>query len=90
VAKSFARIHKANLINFGILPLRFDNPDDYDAINIGERLKITGIRKSIEQGEDTLEIKELQSGKTVKVKLEITDRERNILLAGGLINLAKH
>jgi aconitate hydratase len=90
VAKSFARIHKANLINFGILPLRFDNPDDYDAINIGERLKIAGIRKSIEQGEDTLEIKELQSGKTVKVKLEITDRERNILLAGGLINLAKH
>jgi aconitate hydratase len=90
VAKSFARIHKANLIYFGILPLRFDNPDDYDAINIGERLKIADIRKSIEQGEDTLEIKELQSGKTVKVKLEITDRERNILLAGGLINLAKH
>lgn len=89
-AKSFARIHKANLINFGILPLRFENPDDYELFNTGARLKIAGIRKSIEQGAETLEAKELDSGKTIRVRLEITNRERNILLAGGLINLAKH
>lgn len=90
MAKSFARIHKANLINFGILPLTFENPSDYEFINAGARLRISGIRKSIESGSDILEIEDLTSGKTIKTKLEVTDRERKILLAGGLINLAKH
>ncbi|MCX5872192.1 MAG: aconitate hydratase [Deltaproteobacteria bacterium] len=89
-AKSFARIHKANLINFGILPLRFENPEDYDLLKLGDRLKISGIRKSLEQGTDSLEARELSSGKSIRVRLEATPRELKILLAGGLINLAKN
>jgi len=89
-AKSFARIHKANLINFGILPLRFENPDDYEFLNPGCRLRISGIRKKIEEGLDTFEAVDTESGRLIKVKLEVTERERKILLAGGLINLARH
>jgi predicted aconitate hydratase len=89
-AKSFARIHKANLINFGILPLRFENPDNYEFLKPGCRLKISGIRKKIEEGLDTFEAVETESGRLIKVKLEVTQRERKILLAGGLINLARH
>ena len=89
LAKSFARIHKANLVNFGILPLRFDNPSDYELTNAGAKLRISGIRKSIENGSEILEIEDLSSGRTIKARLEVTDRERKILLAGGLINLAK-
>ena len=54
LVKSFARIHKANLINFGILPLRFQNPEDYNLIKPGDRLRISGIRKSLEEGADVL------------------------------------
>ena len=90
LAKSFARIHKANLINFGILPLRFENPQDYDLLKPGARLRFSGIRKSLESGEEILVAKELESGKSIRVKLEVTPRERKILLAGSLINLSVH
>ncbi len=89
LVKSFARIHKANLINFGILPLRFENPEDYKLIEPGDRLRIAGIRKSLEAGATLLNVTELGSGRTMPVKLEITPRDRKILLAGGLINLAE-
>ncbi|MDR3604439.1 MAG: aconitate hydratase [Syntrophaceae bacterium] len=89
LVKSFARIHKANLINFGILPLRFENPADYKLIEPGDRLRIAGIRKSLEAGATLLNVTELGSGRTIPVKLEITPRDRKILLAGGLINLAE-
>lgn len=89
LVKSFARIHKANLINFGILPLRFQNPEDYNLIKCGDRLRISGIRKSLEEGAEFLTVTELGSGRTVPVRLEITPRDRKILLAGGLINLAE-
>jgi aconitate hydratase len=89
LVKSFARIHKANLINFGILPLRFENPEDYKFIEPGDRLRIAGIRKSLETGAMLLNVTELGSGRTIPVKLEITHRDRKILLAGGLINLAE-
>ncbi len=89
LVKSFARIHKANLINFGILPLRFQDPEDYNLIKPGDTLRISGIRKSLEEGAEFLTVTELGSGRTIPVRLEITPRDRKILLAGGLINLAE-
>jgi len=86
VVKSFARIHKANLINFGILPLTFVNPADYDRISQGDPVRMKEIRSQIRSGkaEFSIEI----GGREVRVRLEVTEREREILLAGSLLNLA--
>ncbi|MEW6531722.1 MAG: aconitate hydratase [Thermodesulfobacteriota bacterium] len=86
VAKSFARIHKANLINFGILPLTLVNPSDYDRVSRGDTVRMKGIRKEIQSGKSELSIE--IGGREVPVRLEVTDREREILLAGTLLNLA--
>lgn len=89
LAKSFARIHKANLINFGIIPFTFKDPDDYESIAQGDSIEIDSVRGLIEAGakEFTAEISKI--GKKVVLLLDVTDRERKILVAGGLINLAK-
>lgn len=89
-AKSFARIHKANLINFGILPLVFENPQDYESVSDGARMRLRNVRADIEAGKDTLTAEVVDTGQTIACKLTVTDRERQILLAGGLINLAAH
>ena len=89
LAKGFARIHKANLINFGILPLTFANPDDYDHILQGERIRIQGARVALDRGQEELTAEVLPSGKKIALRLDATLRERKILLAGGLINLAQ-
>jgi len=83
--KSFARIHKANLINFGILPLTFADPDDWERIAQGDAIRLNNVRSSLEQGADEL-VAEV-SGKQIRVRIDITDRQRGILLAGGLVNL---
>lgn len=88
IAKSFARIHKANLINFGILPLTFANAADYDAIEQGDRIRIESVGNAVEQGADELTAEILRTGKRIRLKLDVTDRERHMLLAGGLINTA--
>jgi aconitate hydratase len=88
LVKSFARIHKANLINFGILPLTFANPEDYEALSQGDRIKIQGILAALRQGETRLTAEVVATGKKIPLNLEVTDRDRNILAAGGLINLA--
>ncbi len=87
IAKSFARIHVANLINAGILPLTFKNPDDYDWVSQGSRLSMDNIRASMEQGE--LIIRDEENGKTFAAVCDLTDRQRAILLAGGLLNYTK-
>ncbi|MEW6350758.1 MAG: aconitate hydratase [Thermodesulfobacteriota bacterium] len=86
IAKDFARIHKANLINFGILPLTFAEPDDYDRVNQGDKVRMEGIRTLLAQGKNefTVEI----GGRPVSVRIDITDRQRRMLLAGGLVNMA--
>ncbi|MBI5569811.1 MAG: aconitate hydratase [Desulfomonile tiedjei] len=89
LAKGFARIHKANLINFGILPLTFANPDDYDHVLQGERVRIQGARVALDRGQEELTAEVLPSGKKIALRLDATPRERKILLAGGLINLAQ-
>jgi len=88
VAKSFARIHKANLINFGILPLTFANPSDYDAISQGAVLRLAGVRSEVARGKEEIEAEVVSSGRKITLRLDVTERERGILLAGGLINLA--
>jgi len=87
IVKSFARIHKSNLINFGILPLTFANPADYDGIRQGDTVRITGVRKLLESG--ATEVPVQVNGRTIITKLEVSDRHRHILLAGGLLNMAK-
>ncbi len=87
IAKSFARIHKANLVNFGILPLEFANPDDYDAIEQGDTIVIDGIRGAIEAGATEIPIQ--VNRREVITKLTVSDRQRRLLLAGGVLNMAK-
>ena len=87
VAKSFARIHAANLINAGILPLTFENPADYDALQPGARLRIDGIRAGMAAGKLTLT--DTAAGKAYPVVCSLTGRQQAILLAGGLLNYTK-
>jgi aconitate hydratase len=84
LAKSFARIHRANLINFGIIPMTFVRPEDYDFISEGDRIRVEGVRSSLAGGKKELTVR--IRGRQVPVKIDVTDRERAVLLAGGLIN----
>ena len=86
IAKSFARIHIANLINAGILPVTFENPEDYDKLNQGARLTISDIVAGMEAGKLTVTD---DTGAQYQVTCSMTQRQRNILLAGGLLNYTK-
>ncbi len=86
IAKSFARIHKANLINFGILPLTFANPVDYDKIAQDDRITAPNVREAVKEGKQDLIVK--VRDEEIPVVLEASKREREILAVGGLINLA--
>lgn len=88
LAKSFARIHKANLINFGILPLTFVDPADYDLIEQGATIRLDDVRQAIQAGADELAAELPEQGRSVRLRLTVTERERQVLLAGGLINLS--
>ena len=86
VAKSFARIHAANLINAGILPLTFENPEDYDKLEQDAKLTITGIVDGMKTGKLTVTA---DNGFTFTVNCDLTARQQAILLAGGLLNYTK-
>ena len=88
LVKSFARIHKANLINFGIVPLTFENPDDYDKIHQGDHLTIPGLREALLSGAKSVTIKN-SDGYTFQAKLDLSERDRFILAAGSLLNWVK-
>ena len=83
IAKSFARIHAANLINAGILPLRFENPDDYDRLQQGDTLSIVGLHGALDTGRATL--RNETNGAEIPLLCVFTQRERDMLLAGGLL-----
>ena len=87
IAKSFARIHIANLINSGILPMTFENPEDYDKLDQDADLQITGIVSGMAEGK--LTVTDRTSGNTFNVLCSLTERQRAILLAGGLLNYTK-
>jgi aconitate hydratase len=86
LAKSIERIHAANLVNFGIVPLLFETPSDYDAIEQGDELRITGIRASLQGDAGRLVIRNVTRGTEIPAKAELTPRQRAIILAGGLLN----
>lgn len=85
IAKSFARIHRANLINAGILPLVFEDASDYDLINEGDKPVITDIKNGLESGRIIMEL----NGKEITLLCELSERQRSILYAGGLLNLTR-
>ena len=87
ITKSFARIHVANLINAGIMPLTFKNPDDYDKLNQGDDLAIDGIFAGMDSGEMTLVNK--TTGDSITLVCNFTDRQKDILKAGGLLSYTK-
>lgn len=88
VAKSYARIHCANLANAGILPLQFTNEADYDSIDQMDQLELPHIRKEIEAG-GTVILKNLTKNTEYRLTAVLTLRERSMVLAGGLLNYTK-
>lgn len=85
IAVSFARMHKANLINSGIIPLVFANPDDYGKIDEGDTLELAGIGAAVANAE-TVTVKNVTKNTEITLNAEFSERARKILLAGGLLN----
>ncbi len=88
IAKGFERIHAANLINFGILPLHFENETDYNLLDQGDSLEIPDIRTALQSGLP-LTVRNVTKGRAFNVIYTLTERQRRILLAGGALNLVK-
>jgi aconitate hydratase len=83
IAKSIERIHAANLVNFGIVPLSFVLEADYDTLQQGEKIVISGLRQALSSEQE--DVKAVLQGKEVLLKMNLSDRQRKILLAGGLL-----
>lgn len=88
VAKSFARIHRSNLINNAILPLAFEDESDFENISEYDDIKISNMKESIESGDFILE--DLTKNKKIKLRGDFSEREKEILLEGGYLNYAKN
>jgi aconitate hydratase len=87
IVKSFARIHKSNLCNFGILPLTFKDPKEYDTLDKGATAVFPEVRKRIERGDTEIPVE--VGGRTIMAILDVSDRQRKHLLAGGTLNYVK-
>ena len=86
IAKSFERIHAANLVNFGILPLTFTNEADYDTLKQGDELKIEDVRRAIST-DGLFTVQNVGTGKTFQVACPLSPRRQKIVLAGGALNI---
>ena len=89
VAKSFARIHVANLINFGIVPMTLANPEDYEKFAEGDQIEISGFAAAV-AGQTEAMLVNKTNGNTAKLCLNLTERQREMLLAGGCLNYTKN
>ena len=89
LVKSFARIHRANLINAGILPLTFVNEADYDKINQGDEIVLADVRADVEADMSKLTIVNKTTGVEIPVLCELTGRTKDIILAGGLLDYTR-
>ena len=87
VAKSFARIHRQNLINFGILPLTFRHQSDWDLVEQGHELRLDRLHDQIRS--DVVVMADVTTGRSFDLEHDLSDRDRQIIMAGGLLNLAR-
>jgi aconitate hydratase len=87
IAKSMERIHKANLVNFGIVPLIFTSEGDYDDISQGDKLEIPSVRNALSGTDNTLKVMNKTKGTEFEVKYELSKLEREKILAGGTLNV---
>ncbi len=89
IAKSFARIHWQNLANFGVLPLEFQSDEDHAQIDQGDTLRLSDVRNQIQAGHD-VEVENVTQDYTFTAKHSLSDRQVEMILAGGLINIMKN
>lgn len=89
IAKSFARIHMANLINSGIIPMTFENEADYDSIDLSDELTIDNAIEQVKNA-DTIVVKNLTKGTQFNAKVSLSDRQVEMILAGGLLNFTRN
>jgi aconitate hydratase len=87
LVKSFARIHLANLINFGILPLTFENLGDYDLLSQGQTLEVSNLRGLLLDGAETLTLK--IGNREIRARVDLSPRQRRLVAGGGALNLAR-
>ena len=88
IVKSFARIHVANLINAGILPLTFKNEADYDRISLGDKLVLPDVRRRIQNGEAVV-LCNVSTGEEIELNADFSERQVAMLLAGGLLDYTR-
>ncbi|CCX37476.1 putative aconitate hydratase [Clostridium sp. CAG:1013] len=88
VAKSYARIHCANLANAGLIPLQFVDESDYDRIDQMDVLRLPNIKAELEKG-NAVTLEDVTKGITIQVEAQLTQRQRDMVLAGGLLNYTK-
>ena len=89
IAKSYARIHCANLANAGLIPLQFVDEADYDRIDQMDELRLPRIKEELKQGTQVT-LEDVTKGFTIQVEAQLTQRQREMVLAGGLLNYTKH
>jgi aconitate hydratase len=89
LTKSYARIHRSNLINFGILPLTFVGQDDFEKVQQGDHLRIKNVRERLRMNQP-LEVENITQGKVFETSHGLNQREMEILLAGGLLNYTRN
>jgi len=89
LAKSIERIHFANLINFAIVPMTFADPADYEAVDQGDRLEIPGLMDAVRSAAETVTVRNATKKTEFQAKLDLSDRQRKILGAGGLLRMVK-
>jgi aconitase A len=88
IARSFARIHRRNLISQSILPLLFREEDDYERVSRGDTWKFEGVREPIAAGEQTLVVN-TDDGTKIELEIRLSPREREVLLAGGTLKFLR-
>jgi len=89
IAKSFARIHKSNLVNFGILPLEFENANDYDKVDQEDSLQMLGVVDTLKKGETKILANNIKKALEIPLRCDLTPRFRKIVITGGLMNFTR-
>ncbi|MHC4353357.1 MAG: aconitate hydratase, partial [Planctomycetota bacterium] len=88
IAKSIERIHKANLVNFCVVPIEFADPADYDKIDPGDELRIDNLSEAVKTGQ-TVKVAKADGSLEFVARLDLSDRDRDILRSAGLLNYTR-